>query len=305
MDLKTLMGFTFEEFRKKLDEQLPVDAYSAVPGGANLTDIDPGYMRQVLTTLLGPCGIGWGIKYDVNDLTVYSDTKRTSGGGERDVTIATLKRLDFWYVMVDENGNNRVGEIPASGGSENANPQYAMKGAITNALGNAVSNLGFQESVYLGHRSHSTVKAAAGASAGKTVQPPSKPTVPSQQARPVTPAQPAKPVTQPARPATPVQPAKPATSAPATPVAPAVPATLPAVPQEPELEELEPAPQAADAPGDFVIAYGSSVGKRLRDVSTEKLDWFANKMVVDIPDKQALKDAAIAYLAMIAAAEPE
>jgi hypothetical protein len=38
-----------------------------------------------------------------------------------------------------------------------------MKGAITNALGHASSNLGFQESVYLGKRSHKTV--------GKTTAP--------------------------------------------------------------------------------------------------------------------------------------
>ena len=48
-------------------------------------------------------------------------------------------------------------EIDASGGSDNDVEAYAMKGAITNALGHASSNLGFQESVYLGKRSHKTV----------------------------------------------------------------------------------------------------------------------------------------------------
>jgi hypothetical protein len=51
--------------------------------------------------------------------------------------------------------------LDASGGSDNSSASYAMKGAITNALGNAASNIGFQESVYLGHRSHKTVKAPA------------------------------------------------------------------------------------------------------------------------------------------------
>jgi len=50
-----------------------------------------------------------------------------------------------------------VHTIDASGGSENGNAAYAMKGAITNGIGNAVSNIGFQESVYLGLRSHRTV----------------------------------------------------------------------------------------------------------------------------------------------------
>ncbi len=43
-------------------------------------------------------------------------------------------------------------------GSDNKNAAYALKGAITSALGNAVSNLGFQEQVYLGKRDHNTVR---------------------------------------------------------------------------------------------------------------------------------------------------
>ncbi len=146
-ELKTLTGLTLKELAVKLDEELPADAYSGVPGGADLTDIDPGYMRKVLTQVFGICGIGWGYQYDVADLG-YEPSKRG--------TSAVLRRLEFWYVLVDQGNQTRV-VIPASGGSDNSNAAYALKGAITNALGNAVSNLGFQESVYLGHRSHRTV----------------------------------------------------------------------------------------------------------------------------------------------------
>jgi len=45
---KTLTGLTVAEAAIKLDEQLPPDAYTAVPGGADLTDIDPNYMRKTI-----------------------------------------------------------------------------------------------------------------------------------------------------------------------------------------------------------------------------------------------------------------
>ena len=57
---KTLTGLTLAEALAKLDEELPPDAYSKGPGAVELTDIDPGYMRQVLNAMFGPCGLGWG-----------------------------------------------------------------------------------------------------------------------------------------------------------------------------------------------------------------------------------------------------
>ena len=65
-DLKTLTGLNLQDLAVKLDEELPGDAYSPVPGGAlDLTDISPAYMRQVLTQCFGICGIGWGYHFDV------------------------------------------------------------------------------------------------------------------------------------------------------------------------------------------------------------------------------------------------
>ncbi|HAD06749.1 MAG TPA: hypothetical protein DCE76_06280, partial [Anaerolineaceae bacterium] len=74
-------------------------------------------------------------------------------GNEYGVYAAILTHLRFWYKLVDGNIQYNC-SVHATGASENANIAYAMKGAITNALGNAVSNIGFQESVYLGLRSH-------------------------------------------------------------------------------------------------------------------------------------------------------
>src|SRR5512137_2643252 len=152
---KTLTGMLLESVAAKLDAELPKDAYKAVPGAADLTDIDPNYMRKILNEVFGLCGIGWGYKYDSADMhTEIEERKRSNGQGTRRVYVATLRRLTFWYKLSAADDSVVVCEIDASGGSDNDVEAYAMKGAITNALGHASSNLGFQESVYLGKRSH-------------------------------------------------------------------------------------------------------------------------------------------------------
>lgn len=147
-DFTTLTGLTLAEALAKLDEQLPADAYSPVPGPVALTDIDPGYMRHVLNAVFGPCGLGWGYTYESADLELTFHEKTVT---------AMLKRLEFWYILVNDAVKRHT--LYATGASDNRNAQYAMKGALTNAIGNAVSNIGFQESVYLGKRSHATVGA--------------------------------------------------------------------------------------------------------------------------------------------------
>lgn len=163
MNFKTLTGLTLAEVARKLDEELPPDAYTRIPGAVDLTDIDPGYMRQVLNAVFGLCGYGWGYEYHPADLELTF--------GEKNV-LAFVKQMTVWYVLIGDDGQERRNLVVASGASENRTPAYAMKGALTNAIGNAVSNLGFQESVYLGHRSHATVGRKNGAS--KTTPP--KPT---------------------------------------------------------------------------------------------------------------------------------
>ncbi len=160
---KTLTGMLLESVAAKLDAELPKDAYKAVPGAADLTDIDPNYMRKILNEVFGLCGIGWGYKYDSADMHTEIEERKRSSGGTRRVYVATLRHLTFWYKLSDGDGNVVTCEIDASGGSDNEIEAYAMKGSITNALGHASSNIGFQESVYLGKRSHKTV--------GKTTAP--------------------------------------------------------------------------------------------------------------------------------------
>jgi hypothetical protein len=174
---KTLTGIPLESVAERLDAELPKDAYKAVPGAADLTDIDPNYMRKVLNEVFGLCGIGWGYRYDSADMHTEIEERKRSGGGVRRVYVATLRHLTFWYKLSDGDGNVVTCEIDSSGGSDNEIEAYAMKGSITNALGHASSNIGFQESVYLGKRSHKTVgkstaKAPAAAKpAPKTAKP--------------------------------------------------------------------------------------------------------------------------------------
>ena len=166
MNATTLTGMTLEAAATRLDEQLPPDAYKPVPGGADLTDIDPNYMRKVLNEIFGVCGYGWGYQYNPDTIRSRSEV-REGRRGDRTVIIVTLAYLNFWYKLAD--GEDLiVCEVPATGSSENSNDAYALKGALTNAIGNAVSNIGFQQSVYLGKRDHRTVKKPSASAGGKT-----------------------------------------------------------------------------------------------------------------------------------------
>jgi hypothetical protein len=182
----TLTGLTLAQVAEKLDTELPKDAYTAVPGAAGLTDIDPNYMRKVLNETFGMCGIGWGYSYEPGDLIVAVEERKIKAGGVRRVHVASLKRLRLWYKL---NGPAAIHicDVYASGGSDNDVEGYAMSGAITNAIGKAVSNLGFQESVYLGKRSHTTVgkKSAPKAEAKKPAVP--KPIAPASKVEAKTP----------------------------------------------------------------------------------------------------------------------
>ncbi len=248
----TFTGLSLAEAAQQLDAELPPDAYSKVPGAVDLTDIDPAHMRHTLNTVFGLCGVGWGYDFAVADLEVTLAEKSA---------LAVCRRLTFWFKL-------RAGEethtcvIPATGASENRNPQYAMKGALTNALGNAVSNLGFQESVYMGKRSHASV------------------------GRKPTPAGAPKPAAPAPRPAAPMPEAKPVNGANGA-----------AQPVNGHAQPPAPASPAAD-PGAFVIAVGTQhKGKAVKDLPASALIWFAEKMAATTPAAQAAKEACMAYLA--------
>lgn len=250
----TLTGLTLAQVAEKLDAELPKDAYTAVPGAAGLTDIDPNYMRKVLNETFGMCGIGWGYSYEPGDLVVAVEERKIKAGGVRRVHVASLKRLRLWYKL---NGPAAIHicDVYASGGSDNDVEGYAMSGSITNAIGKAVSNLGFQESVYLGKRSHTTVgkKSAPKAEAKKPVAP------------------------------------KPMTSKPA----PKAEAKQPEVSDE-IIDDPTPAPSTvpiAEA-SVFVIPTGNRKGQVLGDQSLDVIAWYATSLKAANVDQQALQAAA-------------
>ena len=279
MNFTTLTGIPLADLPALLDAELPAEAYTAVPGGADLTDIDPNYMRKVLNQTFGISGLGWGYTYKPEDLAFRSDVREGSRG-DRTVIVATLTHLEFWYLLVDETGQQQRCVVHASGSSENSNHAYAMKGAITSALGNAASNLGFQESVYLGHRSHKTVGKKS------AIKPAS------------TPAAASKPA--PAKAETPL--AAPKAPAPATP--PNGNGHKPSVSPDPspaavaEIEDLgEPSqPNGVADLGSYVIPAGKNAGKQLSEMSDTWLAWAANEMKPINQEYRALQEAVKAYL---------
>jgi hypothetical protein len=259
-NVKTMTGLSVAEAAAKLDEQLPAEAYTAVPGGADLTDIDPNYMRKVLNEVFGLCGFGWGYEYDPANMEIRSET-RQGNGNARNVIVAALKHLRFWYKITDGKETS-VCTVDASGGSDNSSASYAMKGAITNALGNAASNIGFQESVYLGHRSHKTVKAQKPAPA---------------------------PISSPHGKAPAAQKAAAPTTAKARPMS--APAPAPAATADDEIEEIE--PPLEPIADDFIIPLGQRKGQKLADQQLTVIEWYATQMTTGgDAQKEALKKAA-------------
>ncbi len=257
-DVKTLTGYTIAEAIGKLDEELPPEAYKSVPGGADLTDIDPNHMRRVLNDVFGLAGYGWGYKYDPDH--VYSRVEEhNTKSGKRTRVVAVVKHLEFWYrLMVD--GKPYTGVIPATGASKNSEDAYALKGALTNAIGNAVSNIGFQLSVYLGKRTHRTVRKSGGA------------------------------VRKPAP-----RKAAPPKAAPKT-----APKTASAVADDvDDLDDLDDAP-AKSSWGDYVIPLGKNKGKKLSQVSRRAVEWYANEMSPHTDLGEELQEAAKAYLEELA-----
>jgi hypothetical protein len=150
---KTLTGVPAGEIADRLE--VPFDdpaAYKKITGGtagaAGLTDIETAWMVMRLNEVFGPYGLGWWLDWDVEDVIISDDPKRPS---------VAVKRAEFTYLLLDEEGNERVCIAPCTGGSQNELP-FALKGMETSAIGNAVSKMRFQEKVYMGKLTHANAK---------------------------------------------------------------------------------------------------------------------------------------------------
>lgn len=128
-------------------------------GGFSGTAINPTYQYQVVTALLGPCGIGWG--YDIVDerlveghsRNVYNEKGAIIGN---DRTVIHQLRVRFWYV---DPATGELGEIDGFGvttmiGTNKNGPftdEEAPKKSLTDALTGCLQKLGVSADVFRGY----------------------------------------------------------------------------------------------------------------------------------------------------------
>lgn len=155
--LKTVAGKPADQIAMLLAEIFTdaEKAYKAVPGGADLTDINTGHMIERVTQVFGLKGLGWNFRWDPRDLVFYGDV----AAGTTRVT-AHLKNAIFSFALVDEKGEYQWFEIQTSGINQNS-ATYAEEGARTSALGAALKGLCFQLPIYKGYLDHHNAKQIA------------------------------------------------------------------------------------------------------------------------------------------------
>lgn len=147
-ELRTMTGKTPAEVSEILQRELEADAYQPVRNRDYLTDINPAYLLEALNECFGLAGIGWGYDYD-HEMMIFGKVEWTSGIA----TKVTIKKFDFWYMA----GSARW-HIPSSGGSTNMEEEDAVKGAVTNCIGNAAAKLLWQIAVRKGKIEHAKPK---------------------------------------------------------------------------------------------------------------------------------------------------
>lgn len=146
----TMSGLKWNDAIAKLKEQLPESAYKKVEGSAfGATDISPAWLTDKANEIFGPCGVGWTFTYDQSDALVSHETRNSKSGREYSVWTAWLTRMELRILWL---GTQTDGVILSTGYAEGENPAYALRGAVTNALGSAFSKLCWQVGVYKGER---------------------------------------------------------------------------------------------------------------------------------------------------------
>lgn len=144
--LFTLTGVPVSQIVEKLAEPFEPQAYKGVPGGADLTDINTGYMIERATQVFGLRGLGWKLEYSPENMVFI-------GLGEGKRVTAHLKYAVFSYALVNEQGE--IFWYPIITGAANTNDfTYAEEGARTAAIGAALKSLCFQLPVYKGQLDH-------------------------------------------------------------------------------------------------------------------------------------------------------
>lgn len=162
------------EYWEKLKEP-PEWAMSKITGGklGGKTDINPMWRIQAMTETFGPCGIGWKIQ-------LVNTTITDGANGEKLIFV----QIDLFINV----GGKWSAPIPGFGGDllvvtekgRLVSNDEALKMAITDAMGNAMKNLGVAATVYS--------KGVDGTkySRQSAETPPARPTIPANQNKPST-----------------------------------------------------------------------------------------------------------------------
>src|SRR4030065_952531 len=141
-----LTGVPVSQIVGKLAEPVEPQAYKGVPGGADLTDINTGYMIERATQVFGLRGLGSKLEYSPENLMFI-------GLGEGKRVTAHLRYAVVSYALVNEQGE--ICWYPIITGAANTNDfAYAEEGARTAAIGAALKSLCFQLPVYKGQLDH-------------------------------------------------------------------------------------------------------------------------------------------------------
>jgi len=153
---RTLTGLTLTEAVERLAAVLPPRAYKEITGSSvGLTDINSAYLTDVATKVFGLVGIGWVYDYDPNKTTVHAEPRKSRSGREYTSYVASIPFLTLRYAYIDEEGNQKLSmAVSANGGSDNEEPDYALRGALTNAISAAFAKLCWQIQVYKGIVDH-------------------------------------------------------------------------------------------------------------------------------------------------------
>lgn len=168
-DMTTLTGLSWDEAKDELKALLPDVAYKPVPGGADLTDINPGFMIERLTDIFGPVGAGWGYDYDVESLDIYPENRESSKGRQYRAYVTIIKKGVVWYVLTNGKEAHRF-TVVSNGGGDNDRPEWSLNGAVTTLISGGVKRLCWQIKVHQGLVTHHNIKQA-----NQQVSQPSKP----------------------------------------------------------------------------------------------------------------------------------
>lgn len=161
-EMYTLTGLTIEQALAKMSEILPPRAYKKVGGtAADLTDISPAFLTKCMNDTFGMVGIGWKFDFDPSASLPVREERVKRNGEKYEVYVSFISYLSLQYRFIDRAGEMHwSAPIVASGGADNEIPEWAARGALTNALGAAASKMNWQIGVYLGYVDHNNAEAA-------------------------------------------------------------------------------------------------------------------------------------------------